>query len=65
MVIKMIATIQKWIDQSISFEWIINPMEISPKDLFDLYILAWKNELKTIYYVRSMSLEVEKCESCS
>jgi ribonucleotide reductase alpha subunit len=24
-VIDVISTIQKWIDQSISFEWIINP----------------------------------------
>ena len=64
-VIDMIATIQKWIDQSISFEWIINPMEVSPADLFSYYVKAWQKWIKTIYYVRSMSLEVEKCESCT
>ncbi len=64
-VIDVIAAIQKWIDQSISFEWLFNPMETSPVDLFNRYIKAWKKWIKTIYYVRSMSLEVEKCESCA
>ena len=64
-VIDMISTIQKWIDQSISFEWIINPMEVSPADLFSYYVKAWQKWIKTVYYVRSMSLEVEKCESCT
>ena len=64
-VINMITTIQKWIDQSISFEWIINPMEVSPADLYNYYIEGWKKWLKTVYYVRSMSLDVEKCESCT
>jgi len=64
-VIDVISTIQKWIDQSISFEWIINPMEVSPLDLFNYYFQAWENNIKTVYYVRSMSLEVEKCESCT
>ncbi len=64
-VIKIISRVQKWIDQSISFEWIINPMEVSPADLFSYYIKAWESWIKTIYYVRSMSLEVEKCESCA
>ena len=64
-VIDMIAVIQKWIDQSISFEWLFNPMETSPVDLYNRYIKAWKKWIKTIYYVRSMSLEVEKCESCA
>jgi len=64
-VIDMISTIQKWIDQSISFEWIINPMEVSPADLYSYYLKGWEQGLKTVYYVRSMSLEVEKCESCA
>ena len=64
-VIDVIAAIQKWIDQSISFEWLFNPMETSPVDLYNRYIKAWKKWIKTVYYVRSMSLEVEKCESCA
>jgi ribonucleoside-diphosphate reductase alpha chain len=40
-------------------------MEVSPADLFSYYVKAWQKWIKTIYYVRSMSLEVEKCESCT
>jgi len=65
-VIDMIAVIYKWIDQSISFEWMLNPAETSPRQLFDYYIRAWEAGIKTVYYLRSMSGEVkETCESCS
>jgi ribonucleoside-diphosphate reductase alpha chain len=30
-----------------------------------LYLEAWRGGVKTIYYVRSKSLEVEECESCA
>ncbi|MBF0489694.1 MAG: ribonucleoside-diphosphate reductase subunit alpha [Candidatus Omnitrophica bacterium] len=65
-VIEMIAVVYKWIDQSISFEWMINPARTSPKQLFDYYTKAWKSGIKTVYYVRSMSGDVkEGCVSCS
>jgi ribonucleoside-diphosphate reductase alpha chain len=64
-VIDMIATIYKWIDQSISFEWIINPATTSPRELYEYYLTAHKKGIKTVYYVRSMSLEVKSCDSCS
>ena len=64
-VINMITTIQKRIDQSISFEWIINPAETSPVELYNYYIQARQQGIKTIYYVRSMSLDVKECTSCS
>ena len=64
-VIDVFATAQKWIDQSISFEWMINPAKTSPKDLYDYFIKAHKQGIKTVYYVRSQSLEVEDCASCS
>jgi len=41
-VINMISTIQKWIDQSISFEWMIDPEKVSPKMLAEYYFYAWK-----------------------
>jgi len=63
-VIEMVATVQKWIDQSISFEWIINPADTSPKDIYDYYFQAWRVGIKTVYYVRSMSLDVKECVSC-
>ena len=35
------------------------------RKVLDLYLLAWEEGVKTIYYIRSKSLEVEECESCS
>ena len=35
------------------------------RQLFHLYVEAWEAGVKTIYYVRSKSLEVEECESCA
>lgn len=65
-VIDMIGTIYKWIDQSISFEWMINPVQIAPSDLYSYYMKAWKSKIKTVYYLRSMSADVkEACESCA
>ncbi|MCH2188372.1 ribonucleoside-diphosphate reductase subunit alpha, partial [Candidatus Gracilibacteria bacterium] len=64
-VIDMVSVIYKWVDQSISFEWIVNPEKISPKQMYDYYIKAWEQGIKTVYYVRSMSLEVKECTSCS
>lgn len=64
-VIDMMSVIYKWIDQSVSFEWIINPQTTSPADLYQYYLKSWKQGIKTVYYVRSMSLEVKECTSCS
>lgn len=64
-VIDMISVVYKWVDQSISFEWIINPQKVSPKELYEYYVKAWNQWIKTVYYVRSMSLEVKECVSCS
>lgn len=35
------------------------------RQVLGLYIDAWRYGVKTIYYVRSKSLAVEECESCS
>jgi len=66
-VINMIGTIYPWVDQSISFEWMINPATTSPSMLRDYYFQAWKKGIKTVYYVRSLSAQVSTntCESCS
>jgi ribonucleoside-diphosphate reductase alpha chain len=64
-VIDMFSILYKWVDQSISFEWMINPANTSPKQLYDYYFKAHKQGIKTIYYVRSMSSEVNECVSCS
>jgi len=65
-VIDMFSVIYKWIDQSASFEWMINPAETSPAMLYAYYMKTWKAKIKTVYYVRSMSGEIkEDCASCS
>jgi ribonucleoside-diphosphate reductase alpha chain len=65
-VIDMISVIYKWVDQSISFEWMMNPERTSPADLYNWYIKAWKSGVKTVYYLRSMSGDAQAaCDSCS
>jgi len=65
-VIDMMAVIYPWIDQSISFEWMIDPAHVSPQQLYGYYVKSWKQGIKTVYYVRSLSGEVkENCVSCS
>jgi ribonucleoside-diphosphate reductase alpha chain len=65
-VIDMMAVIYPWIDQSISFEWMIDPAHVSPEQLYGYYVKSWKQGIKTVYYVRSLSGEVkENCVSCS
>ena len=39
-VIDMIAVVYKWIDQSVSFEWMINPATTSPRELYEYYMRA-------------------------
>jgi ribonucleoside-diphosphate reductase alpha chain len=41
-VIDMVSTVYKWIDQSISFEWMINPEHTSPRELYEYYMKAHK-----------------------
>ncbi|MFA5993915.1 MAG: ribonucleoside-diphosphate reductase subunit alpha [Parcubacteria group bacterium] len=65
-VIDMMAILYKWIDQSISFEWMIDPSRVSPAQLYEYYLKTWTQGIKTVYYVRSLSGEVkEDCVSCS
>ncbi|XKT75140.1 MAG: ribonucleoside-diphosphate reductase subunit alpha [Patescibacteria group bacterium UBA2103] len=58
-VIDLIAEIYQWIDQSISFEWMINPERTSPQQLYQYYIRAHEKGIKTVYYVRSLSAKVD------
>jgi ribonucleoside-diphosphate reductase alpha chain len=62
--IKACGIRQRHIDQSQSFNLYITP-EVSAKDILNLYMEAWRNGVKTIYYVRNQSLEMDECTSCS
>ncbi|RHW31837.1 ribonucleoside-diphosphate reductase subunit alpha, partial [Oceanobacillus profundus] len=57
------AARQKHIDQSISFNFYV-PNTIRASILLDLHLQAWREGLKTTYYVRSTSTDVEECEWC-
>ena len=54
---------QQHVDQSISFNMYV-PHTIKASVLLDLHLQAWSSGLKTTYYVRSTSNDVEECEWC-
>lgn len=55
---------QRHIDQSQSVNMYITN-DYTFRQVLNLYLLAWEQGVKTLYYVRSKSLEVEECETCS
>ncbi|QKS70595.1 ribonucleoside-diphosphate reductase subunit alpha [Paenalkalicoccus suaedae] len=62
--IRQNAARQRHVDQGISFNLYV-PHTIAAKELLDLHVEAWRNGLKTTYYVRSTSqAEIEACEAC-
>lgn len=63
-VVKAAAVRQRHIDQAQSLNLYITN-EFTLRQVMDLYIQACHEQVKTIYYVRSKSLEVEECESCA
>lgn len=55
---------QRHIDQGQSFNLYITS-NYTMRQIMNLYIEAWRSGVKSIYYVRSKSLEVTECENCS
>ena len=55
---------QRHVDQAQSLNLYITTSH-TLRQILNLYILAWESGVKTIYYIRSKSLEIEECESCS
>ena len=55
---------QRHVDQAQSMNLYITN-DYTFRKVLNLYIQAWECGVKTIYYIRSKSLEVEECESCS
>ncbi|MEV2911380.1 ribonucleoside-diphosphate reductase subunit alpha, partial [Paenibacillus larvae] len=62
--IRQNAARQRHIDQGISFNLYV-PNGVKAKDLLDLHMLAWESGLKSTYYLRSATSEIEECEACS
>ncbi|MDO4721198.1 MAG: ribonucleoside-diphosphate reductase subunit alpha [Peptostreptococcaceae bacterium] len=63
-VIRSAGIRQRHIDQSQSVNLYITT-EFSMSRILRLYISAWEEGVKTVYYVRSKSLEIEECDSCT
>lgn len=69
-IIKQAAQRQKSIDQAQSLNITINPRHVSVKDINKLYIEAWKQGVKSLYYQNSvnaaqdMSRDLMDCRSC-
>lgn len=63
-IIKAAGIRQRHIDQAQSLNLYITN-EFTLRQVWNLYIDAWKAGVKTIYYIRSKALEVEECESCT
>ena len=55
---------QRHIDQAQSINLYITH-DYNMRQVLALYLDAWRSGVKTIYYIRSKSLEVEDCESCA
>lgn len=70
-VVDVVATINKWIDTGISMELVYNlNMGITAKDIFETIVRAWKQDIKTIYYTRSVQKDGDlsdkvECTSCA
>ena len=62
--VKLNGIRQRHIDQGQSFNLYITT-NYTMRQIMNLYIEACKCKVKSIYYVRSKSLEVSDCESCS
>jgi len=62
--IKACGVRQRHIDQAQSFNLYITP-QMKAKEILDLYVEAYKQGIKTIYYIRNQSLEMDECTSCS
>lgn len=64
LVIEAAAIRQRHIDQSQSINFYITT-DFTMRKILNLYIKAAKEKIKSVYYVRSKSLEVEDCDYCA
>lgn len=62
--IKACGIRQRHVDQAQSMNLYITT-DFSFRGILDLYLAAFEAGVKTIYYIRSKSLEVEECEFCA
>ncbi|MBR2273475.1 MAG: ribonucleoside-diphosphate reductase subunit alpha [Alphaproteobacteria bacterium] len=70
-VVDIMSHINKWIDTGISIELMYNlNRNIRAVDIYKTIMSAWKKDIKTLYYTRTIqkdgsSLEKQECVSCA
>lgn len=70
-IIEVMSRINKWIDTGISIELMYNlNRDIRAKDIYETIVSAWKKDIKTLYYTRTIqkdgsSAAKEECVSCA
>ncbi|MDT3416053.1 ribonucleoside-diphosphate reductase alpha chain [Brevibacillus aydinogluensis] len=62
--IRQAAARQRHLDQGQSINLYVRP-DIHARELLQLHLEAWKQGLKTTYYVRSRAVEIDECEACT
>lgn len=62
--VKAAGVRQRHVDQAMSMNLYITN-DYTFRQILNLYILAYEKGVKSIYYIRSKSLEIDECESCS
>jgi ribonucleoside-diphosphate reductase alpha chain len=70
-IVKLAYQRQKWVDQAQSVN-LFFAMNSSPKYIHEVHLAAWKNGLKTLYYLRSdgviksdlASRSADDCKAC-
>ena len=61
--IRQNARRQRHVDQAISFNLYV-PSTIRASTLLELHMSAWREGIKTTYYVRSNDIDIAECEWC-
>lgn len=61
---RMAGVRQRHLDQAQSINIYITT-EYTMRQILNVYLTAWEAGVKSIYYVRGKSLEVEECDTCS
>lgn len=62
--VDMISTIQKHVDQGISFTYFMKDTDTT-RDINNIQLYAYSKGIKTMYYMRTKRTKMEECLSCA
>lgn len=66
--IRILSKISRWVTQGVSMELMFDLNgDISARDIYETILYAWKQQCKTIYYIRSVQKNIQdaSCSSCA